>query len=502
MNLSVVKKQFALVLLLLVFFFSACTKIVTTDIGTGLIPPVDSVTTKEMYFDIVSKNIADTITRVGTGDDHSLGYVNDPLFGQTTATINVQLKPTSFPFYFPVGKDSLSIDSTVLVLSYRGIWGDSIPPLAFRAYEILSDGVPKDVDLSADSVYPTNRVVTRGNEITENKAPKYVSPTTLDDSIYPSFEQAANQLRIPLDKSYGDKLLHSYDTSYAYKNDSLFDSLFRGYQIVPQATGNALLRINLSDTNTKLAIYFKYTSRDSGKTVTAVRYFRCNQYTCGSTNYIQRNRNGKEVESYLPPSSNGAPNDSLIFIDANPGIYARLLIPALDSGKLSTMIIHRAEILMEQVPDLGSNSDAILTPPNLFITPFSKDSSRRFALPNDVQLSSGYISNQSMFGCYPSTKKDPYSGRTISKYSFDISRYVQGIITRHEKSYPLILYGPSVRDFVYATETSLIQVFTGVISSSAGAYIPLNAPASGRVRLGGANHSAHKMRLHIVYSDL
>src|SRR4051812_4195877 len=114
MNLSVVKTQF---LLLLVFFFSACTKIVTTDIGTGLIPPVDSVNTKEMYLDIVSKNIADTITRVGTGDDHSLGYVNDPLFGQTTATINVQLKPTSFPFYFPSAKDSLSIDSAILILS-------------------------------------------------------------------------------------------------------------------------------------------------------------------------------------------------------------------------------------------------------------------------------------------------------------------------------------------------------------------------------------------------
>src|SRR4030095_6474274 len=101
MNLSVVKRQFTLLLLHLVFFFSACTKIVTTDIGTGLVPPVDSVNTKEMYLDIVSKNVADTMTRVGTVDDHSLGYVNDLLFGQTTASINVQLKPTSFPFYFP-----------------------------------------------------------------------------------------------------------------------------------------------------------------------------------------------------------------------------------------------------------------------------------------------------------------------------------------------------------------------------------------------------------------
>jgi hypothetical protein len=495
-----VKKQFALFLFPLVFFFSACTKIVTTDIGTGLVPPVDSVDTEEMYFDIVSKNIADTITRVGTGDVHSLGYVNDPLFGQTTASINVQLKPTSFPFYFPAGKDSLSIDSAVLVLSYKGVWGDSVQPLAFRVFEILQNGVPKDVDLSADSVYTTNRLVTRGNEITENKAPKYVYPTRLDDSVYPLFEQASNQLRITLDKSYGDRLLHSYDTSYAYKNDSLFDSLFRGYQIVPQPTGNALLKINLLDTNTKLAIYFRY--KDQDKLDTAVRYFRCNQYTCGSTNYIQRNRSLKEVESYLPPLSDGKPNDSLIFIDANPGIYARLLIPVLDSGRLSNMIIHRAEILMEQVPDLTNNSDAYLTPPNLFIAPFSKDSSRRFALPNDVQLSSGYISNQSQLGCYPFTKTDPSSGKVISKYSFDISRYVQGIITRHEKSYPLILYGPSVRDFVYASETSTVPFFTGVASPASGSYIPLNAPASGRVRLGGASNSTHKMRLHIVYSDL
>ncbi|HEY6978432.1 MAG TPA: DUF4270 family protein [Chitinophagaceae bacterium] len=503
MNLSVVRKQFALFLLLLVFFFSACTKIVTTDIGTGLVPPVDSVITKEMYLDIVSKNIKDTFTRVATGDVHSLGYVDDPLFGKTTASISVQLKPTSFPFYFPGAKDSLSIDSTILILSYKGVWGDSSKPLAFRVYDILQDGLPSDVNLKPDTAYPTNHIVPRGNELTENKAPKYVYPNRLNDSVKPDplFEQASHQLRITLDKSYGDRLLHNYDSTTAYKNDSLFDLAFKGYQIVPEATGNSLLKINLLDTNTKLAIYFKYPG-DSGKTVTAVRYFRCNQYTCGSTNYIQHNRSGKEVESFLPPVSDGKINDSLIFIDANPGIYARLQIPTLDSGKLPNMIIHRAEILMEQAPDLTYNSDMYLTSPNLFITPFSNDSLRRFALPNDVQLSSGFISNQSLFGCYPSKKTDPSSGKQISKYSFDISRYVQGIITRHEKSYPLILYGPSVRDFVYITETSPITVFTGVVSSSDNSFVPLNAPAAGRVRLGGASNSTHKMRLHIVYSEL
>src|SRR6266542_3043938 len=155
MNLSVVKKQFTLFLLLFFFFFSACTKIVTTDIGSGLIPPIDGVNTKEMYLDIVSNNTTDTVTRVGTADDHSLGYIDDPLFGQTTASINVELKPTSFPFSFPVSSanDSLIADSVVLVLSYKGIWGDSLKPLSFRVYQIPSDG---GVNLRHDSVYETN----------------------------------------------------------------------------------------------------------------------------------------------------------------------------------------------------------------------------------------------------------------------------------------------------------------------------------------------------------
>src|SRR3954451_16405048 len=175
MNLSVVNKRFTLFLLL---FFSACTKIVTTDIGSGLIPPVDSVDTKEMYLDIVSKNMTDTVTRVGTSDDHALGFVDDLLFGKTTASINVQLKPTSFPFYFPAGKDSLSIDSAVLILSYRGVWGDSSKTLAFRVFEIS----PLAEKLSPDSVYSTSRIIPKGNELTEDKTPKSVNPTALNDS--------------------------------------------------------------------------------------------------------------------------------------------------------------------------------------------------------------------------------------------------------------------------------------------------------------------------------
>src|SRR5207249_7298300 len=112
----------------------------------------------------------------------------------------------------------------------------------------------------------------------------------------------------------------------------------------------------------KLAIYYHHHDRDtSGKMDTTIQYFSCTSYNCGSTNYIKRNRSTSQAAAHLP--SPGVIDD-LIFIDANPGIYARLQIDSLDT--ITNKIIHRAEILMEQVPDLSTDNDTFLTPPNLF----------------------------------------------------------------------------------------------------------------------------------------
>src|SRR4051794_1476039 len=315
MNPPVVKKHLALFFLLSFFLFSACTKIVTTDLGGGLIPPVDGVNTKELYLDVSSINAADTIARAGIALDQALGYVNDPLFGKTTASVNVQLKP-SFPLTWPSGKDSMYIDSLVMVLSYKGVWGDSLKPLSFRVYDIINDGDSSLVNLDPDTIYLTNHNPPKGQELTENFTPKTIIPSSLDDSVKPNpyMEEATNQLRIRLNPNYGNYLLN-LDTSI-YESDSLFDNVIKGYKIIPEQTGNALLRINLLDTNTKLAIYFHYKDRNTaGKMDTTVRYFRANSYTSGSSNYIVRDRAGSQVASWLP--HNNSTNDSLLFIDTN-----------------------------------------------------------------------------------------------------------------------------------------------------------------------------------------
>ncbi len=486
MNLFKRKKNFSLFLFLFFVLVAACTKIITSDIGSGLIPPVDGVITKDTVLDVITKNSGEDTIRVGLYDDHTLGYTDDPLFGKTTADINVQVYPPYFPYTFDTTADSRILDSVVLVLSYRGAWGDSTQHLSLNVYDM-----PSDEPFSKDSLYTNVKRFAEGNLLTENNVAKDVDITALNDSVHLFNEAAINQLRIRLNNSFGEKLLNEFDSTSEYKNDTLFRAALNGFQIkAEQQMGNALIRINLQDTNTKLAIYYKFKDTSGGYDTT-VRYFRANPFYSASSNYILRDRTNAQVAQFFPPNSNA--QDSLLYLQTEPGLYSTINIPGL-SG-LPNMIVHRAELLMEQVPDNTSRSDTYFTAPNLFLAAYSQDSARRFAIPNDIQFFNGSIANLISFGVLPN-KKVSTSGDTLYNYNFELSRYVQGIVTRKEPVYELVLYAP-FNSYIYPFETA---TFTSPISS-----FPLNFPAIGRVRLsGGSNHIANPncMRLHIIYSLL
>lgn len=489
MNVSTVKRNLLLVFSALIVL-SACTKIKSTEIGSDLIPSVDGVITKDTVLDVITKNVTDSFIRVNISNDHSLGYVNDQLFGKTTSIINVQLKPESYPFTFPVKSDSMYYDSVVLVLSYRSSWGDTTQPISLRVYEIDPEN-----NFIHDTAYPSFFYPTRGQEITENHIERQIDVRTLQNYFHPVlFREDSltnNQVRIRLDSNFGRKLLFDPVFATGYANDTLFTAKLKGFQIVPQATSytNSLMHINLLDTNTKLALYYRY--RDTaGKIDTSVRYFRTNQTTSATCNTIIRNRAGAQIAQFLPKTS--ATNDSLIFLDAGPGTYASIKIPNVSI--LPNMLIHRAELIVEQEPDFSNPVEYLLTPPNLFLAAYNADSMRLFGVPNAISYASGFISNLGTFGSYP-ISKSVGSSRTYS-YSFDITRYVQGVVTRKDYTYSFILWAPYYEG-VYTSATSVIKA--GINST------PLNEPASGRIRVGGGSviaNKPNKMRLHIVYSKI
>ena len=483
MDLIVSRLKLSAFFILIITVLFACTKITDTNIGAGLLPPVDGVTTKDTVLDIITKNEGIDTAYVGVSDNHVLGYINDASFGTTTASINFQVSSPTYPLILDTTVNYIKIDSVVLSLHNNGIWGDSMQALAVRVFQMDNEN-----QFTADSVYRTNKVFERGKEITEGFQVKNFFPYLINDpdTIKQFNEIADNTLRIRLDNTFGQQLI-SEAGSDVYTNDSTFHNFLRGIIVKPEQSGNSLLEVNLTDTSTRLTLYYHYPKATGGGDSATSRRFSVSSSTSASSNTILHNYVGFPISNYIPTNANT--QDNLLFLQTSPGTYASLNIPGL--GGLQNMIVHRAEILMNQVPD-GSPEEAYFTPPNLFVAAFSKDSNARFAIPYDVDFSSGVISNLTALGVAPIKKSSGYA------YSFDISRYVQGIVTKKDTIYNLIVWAP-YNYYLRPTETvpESTAVYTYPISSPA-----LNSVGVGRIIIGGGNNSNtnYRMKLHIVYS--
>jgi len=223
----------------------ACTKIDSTIIGSDLIPPGYRVNTIDTILNVETSNFLEENTpRVYKTNDHVIGAItNDPLFGNTTASAYFQLKPATYPFYFPGKKVDLTVDSAVLVLSYKGVFGDTTIPQTWNVYE-----VDKNSEFRYDSAYPVNTKIPAASLL----GTKSLDIRTFNDSIRYPFDSSINQIRIRLDGNFARRFIKDYDTTStggltnAYQNDSLFREKFAGFAVVPQGNGNALIRVNLT----------------------------------------------------------------------------------------------------------------------------------------------------------------------------------------------------------------------------------------------------------------
>ena len=161
-------------------------------------------------------------------------------------------------------------------------------------------------------------------------------------------------------------------------------------------------------------------------------------------------------------------------------------------------LIHRAELIAEQVPTEAPNAlEKHLLPPNyLFLAAHDSASNILRSVPNDFLGSTDATSFYRFGGqlIYKTTQ----GVENIATYNFNVSRYVQGVISRKDSMFDFRILAP-VNDSVRFVPPHPSNTMSSIdyLSSALG-----NSPATGRVRLGGGNHSKFKMRLRIYYSDL
>ena len=475
---------------------SACTRIGSSELGLGLLPSMDAYNTKDTIIDVITESVdrPDSM-RVYGSDDHVLGTItNDPAFGTTNASMFFQMKPSFFPFFITGSKDSLVVDSAVMILSYKGFYGDTTKPVKIQLKRI-SDATPLDAFKLYASNYP---------ELYNLKTDQNLGETTLDfarvgDSLYTRFEASTNTIRIKLSKSFANQFLKEYDSNNAYRSDTTLRAYFPGFALTADASTNknVLVKINLLDTNSKLALYYNTNSLALTETYqrdTAVVNFKFSIYSNGDVNFIKRNRTGSEAAKHIGKVA----NDSLVYVQTSPGTMVKVKIPGLKN--FANKIIHRAELIAEQVPAAAgaSSLEAQFLPPRyLFLGVYDTTSNSIRNVPNDFTGTANATSFKQFGGTLIYKSINGYDN--VASYNFNVSRYVQGVISRTDSLFDFRIIAP-VNDSI-----SLVPPYPYNKQAPTQDYLTTaigNQAATGRVVLGGGNRTKFKMRLHIYYSDL
>ena len=360
----------------------------------------------------------------------------------------------------------------VAIAGLEGFYGDSNSTLSFTVFEIDPSSGFNDTTFykyTAEDFSVTSQLGNRSFAVKD-----------LNDSIAvytpgdTNVVRTANVLRIKLDNTLGDRL-KNFDTATVYKNDSAFKQAFRGMAIKADNAGNALTYFDLTTTaKSKLVVYYKgqINGKDSALS-TEFYHLPIAGLRNGQANIIKRTPQGNWASAITKP----AENSSQLYIQSTPGSFAYIRVPGLDT--LKNKVVHLAELIATRLPSAG---DETFGPPSyLFLDRINKTNDTAFLFENDVLLTQSGYSIEDFGGSL--------KGNT---YRFNISRYVQNLITRRQVNDTLRLYAP------FRT-----ILFDKNLGSKQSVTIAENI-AYGRVVLAGGNYPnpSQRLRLRIVYSNL
>ena len=465
------------VLITAILTYTSCTKIDTTDLGNELIPGSDNVETIDTILEVISDNILSTdTTNMLYTELHTVGIIdNDIEFGRTAAHLYSSFVPSTIRAYPFINRDTVRIDSVVLSMAFNSLYGDSNSVQQFEVREIDPAFDFRDTGYQIDNPdLPVNATLLGSNGVVFYN---------LNDSVFYRNDRdtirSSGEVRIKLDTAWARRFV-DYDTANAYNTDSIFMQNFRGLEVRASEASpvkRALAYFNLND-NTKTRITFYCRIQNNGRTDTIAPYFIYSPRK-PEANLVRRT----PANGYLANLNNGIENDDKIYLQTTPGSYVTVKIPGL--AGLSNRVIHRAELIAEKIP--SGEENYYTPPPNLFIEAFSTTGDSIFSIRNDFIL----------------TNSDPgYDVNTLGgilrndKYAFNLTRYVQSIVTKQQTSYTLKISSPfTVQPFFVSPDDRPSIPIPIVINPRIGA---------GRVVLygGGFPDITKRMRLRIIYSKI
>jgi hypothetical protein len=437
---------FTAIILAVFFLLPSCEK--PDDFGKDIITtPGDQL---GVLFNDTSSILAHSIILDSIQTDETslnlLGSMNDPVFGNTTASIFTQIRLNNSNISFG---NNARLDSIVLNLVMKGEYvsknmrgRDKV--LSIKVYEL-------DSSLSIDSSYFNNQSIAYNpSPIAQRTLIPNVKDSIVIDSLkYPPY------FSIRLADAFGQKILNASGTIYLADNSN-FLSYIKGLYIKADKSNlyGSITYIDLLSSYSKITLYYQ----NDDDTVQLKQDFLINENCARFTQIKHYNYATARPDFVAQTMTNGGDSTlgaQKLFVQAMGGVRTRIYLPHLTDWVAGKKIAVSKAVLVIPL-DQDENTFPYLSPPGkLSLVKVNSDGNNSFILD---QTSEG---DANFGGTYDAIRKE---------YRFTISRHVQKILNGGPD------YGMNL-----------------LVSGS--------AVSANRAILGGTA-SQYKMRLELTYVEL
>jgi len=408
------KYKFVIGFVGMVMIFWGCTNDIN-DLGKNLLLPGDLVHVRNYSEkNIKAYTVSDGNQRTDEPGYNLLGTFNDPLFGKSTVDFACQFRLSAYPDSLKAISKKPVIDSLVLVLLYKDVYGDTLTPQQLKVYELGSD-----LDIDLKYFQDTNLKSMSKAELVGAK--NYIPKFKLDSlsTTYGSTKKAPKdttiqEIRIKLDQKLITKLMSA--DSLTWSDNDKFIKYFKGLYVEAGDLnqGGAVMKIGALASGSNMAIHYHTNKTDS------LTYIYNINSSCARVSHFVHDYSKTAFAANLDKTN---VQDSIIYLQTTGGLRSKILIPNLGTWRDSTnFAINRAELVF-QVDSTITDLTKLVPAEQLVLTAIDKDGKEYF--PSDLAFSSLYYG-----GTYNSKDKT---------YRFNIAKHMQEVIEKKKENYGFYL---------------------------------------------------------------
>lgn len=357
-------------------------------LGIGLLPGVSVLETR--YHpdteDINAFTVTDKRIRVDKPKYNLLGSINDHVFGRTDASFAAQYR---IPKFHPGFKPSAQLDSVILRMTYKKIYGDTITPQNIKVYELTGN---LDYNAQYYSTWNLKNIVSAEPIGAGSFPPFFRTDSTLRDTT-------VQVIRVPLSTAFGNRLLQ-IDSTKMINNDSLL-TVFKGLYISSMPVDRRGTIVSVEASAVTLYYHDPVLKKD-----TLVFDFVMTENAARVSDY----NHVYSLARFFPNLDKPYNTDTLVYVQATGGIKTKIMVPSLSLWKDSSNYLINKAMLTFHVDTIMSDYRRFAMPDRLYLKVITGNDEETF--PTD----SKYSYYDGVFN---------YSKAT---YSFNLTQHLQELI--------------------------------------------------------------------------